>query len=285
LNKFLKTNNKMRFIPLLLTLLLIFLTAVPSIILAAANVDLLTVDSLAILGATTVTNACTSVVNGNLGLSPGLSVTGIPPGTLNGTQYVNEAVSIQAQSDLITASNNVAGRGPVTSTLLEYIGGKNLALTLPGRPPHINIVETPNPLALPSGQGMVTYTYKITNPGMAELSNVSVIDNKVSPVNYVSGDVNADNLLQPNETWIYTSKMNLKATTSSTATAKGSANGMTTTSIVFVTVVVTQPEVDTKTVTGGQLPKTATPFYNILIAGTVLTIIGAVGLKIKKIYE
>jgi uncharacterized repeat protein (TIGR01451 family)/LPXTG-motif cell wall-anchored protein len=106
-------------------------------------------------------------------------------------------------------------------------------------PPLINVVKTPAPLALTSGQGSVTYTYKVTNPGNVALSNVSVTDDKVSPVNYVSGDVNADKLLQVNETWIYTTTVSLNMTTTNTATAKGSANGMTATDIATATVVVT----------------------------------------------
>lgn len=162
-------------------------------------------------------------------------------------------------------------------------------------PPLINVIKTPEPLALTSGQGLVTYTYKVTNPAMVALSNVSVTDDKVSPVNYVSGDVNADNLLQPNETWIYTGKMNLNATTTNTATAKGSANGMTATDIAFATVVVTPPvvvtptvpggKVVTTTVTGGQLPKTSTPLYELLLIGAALTLVGAVGWRSRKRYE
>jgi uncharacterized repeat protein (TIGR01451 family)/LPXTG-motif cell wall-anchored protein len=105
-------------------------------------------------------------------------------------------------------------------------------------PPLINVIKTPAPLALTSGQGSVTYTYKVTNPGNVALSNVSVTDDKVSPVNYVSGDVNADKLLQTNETWIYTATVNLNTTTTNTATANGRANGMTATDIATATVVV-----------------------------------------------
>ncbi|HWP96060.1 MAG TPA: ice-binding family protein [Syntrophomonadaceae bacterium] len=184
----------------------------------------------------------------------------------------------------------------------------------------INVINTPEPLALTSGPGSVTYTYKVTNPGVVALSKVSVTDDKVSPVTYVSGDVNADNLLQPNETWIYSSKMNLNATTTNTATATGSANGMTATDIAFTTVIVTQPgvvkpavtngvfvitppvrsgvvvapavtsgEVVTKTVTGGQIPNTSTPFsvpmYVLLLIGVALTLVGALGWRNRKRYE
>lgn len=173
-------------------------------------------------------------------------------------------------------------------------------------PPLINVVKTSEPMALTSGPGPVAYTYVVTNPGTVALSNVSVTDDKVISVDYVSGDANADNLLQTSETWIYTGRMNLNATTTNTATAKGSANGVTATDTAFATVVVT-PAVPggnvtptgtggnvtptgtggnvTTTVTGGQLPKTATPWYNVLLAGAALILLGAVGWKSRKRYE
>lgn len=84
--------------------------------------------------------------------------------------------------------------------------------------------------------------------------------------------------------------MTLNETTTNTATAKGSANGMTATDIAFATVVETKPVVETqpvveKTVTGGHLPKTATPIYGILLIGIVLTLVGAIVLRNRKSYE
>jgi uncharacterized repeat protein (TIGR01451 family) len=105
-------------------------------------------------------------------------------------------------------------------------------------PPLVDVVKIPDPLALTAGPGPVTYTYTVTNPGLVALSNVSVTDNKVSPVTYVSGDSNGDGLLQPSETWIYTGTTTLDATTTDTATATGSANGLTATHIASATVVV-----------------------------------------------
>jgi hypothetical protein len=54
--------------------------------------------------------------------------------------------------------------------------------------------------------------------------------------------------------------------------------------------VVTTPEVlegnvVTTTITGGQLPKTSTHLYEILLLGTILTLCGAIGLKTRKRYE
>jgi len=184
-----------------------------------------------------------------------------------------------------TTTNTATAKGNANGMTATDIAFATVVVSpvVPVYPPLINVVKTPEPLALTSGQGLVTYTYRVTNPGLVALSNVSVTDDKVSPVNYISGDVNNDNVLQPSETWIYTGKVNLRSTTINTATVKGSANGMTATDVAFATVVVT--------VTGGQLPKTSTPWYNLLVAGVVLIFIGiVVGVivrkaKTRKIYE
>lgn len=41
-------------------------------------------------------------------------------------------------------------------------------------------------------------------------------------------------------------------------------------------------EAVTTTVTGGQLPKTSTSMYRVLLSGTVLTLIGAIGWRRRK---
>jgi hypothetical protein len=61
-------------------------------------------------------------VTGNLGLSPGTAVTGFPPGTLNGTQQVANAISLQAKSDLNTAYGNAAGQ-TTTALVSSELGG------------------------------------------------------------------------------------------------------------------------------------------------------------------
>ena len=137
--------------------------------------------------------------------------------------------------------------------------------------PAIHVSKKAAPAALKSGPGSVTYTYLVSNSGTVDLTGVSVSDNKLSSVKYVSGDVNGDKLLQPWEIWIYTGTAKLNATTSNTATAKGrTAAGLPVSSTASTRVVVS-------TVSGGALPKTASPWYNLLLAGIVLTLIGAFG--------
>ncbi len=92
---------------------------------AASTVGLGTADNFAILAGSTVTNTGSSVINGDLGLSPGTSITGFPPGTVNGTQHVADAGAAQAQSDLTTAYNNAAGQGS-TGAISADLAGQTL---------------------------------------------------------------------------------------------------------------------------------------------------------------
>jgi hypothetical protein len=64
--------------------------------------NLLTASSFAVLAATTVTNTGNTQITGNLGLHPGTSVTGFPPGVVHGSMHV-EPLSGIAQDDLTDA--------------------------------------------------------------------------------------------------------------------------------------------------------------------------------------
>jgi LPXTG-site transpeptidase (sortase) family protein len=89
---------------------------------AATIVNLNTADGFAVLAGSTITNTGSSVINGDLGLSPGTAVTGFPPGSLNGIQHVANTTAVQAKTDLITAYNYAAGQTPVIIVPTE-LGG------------------------------------------------------------------------------------------------------------------------------------------------------------------
>ena len=93
---------------------------------AQAPINLGTVNSFAVLGASAVTNTGSSVINGDLGVSPGSAVTGFPPGIVNGTIHAADAVAGQAQSDLTTAYNDAAGRPCQFVLTGQDLGGMTL---------------------------------------------------------------------------------------------------------------------------------------------------------------
>jgi hypothetical protein len=75
---------------------------------APATVGLGTAASFSVLGGSTVTNTGPTTMFGDLGLAPGSSVTGAPH--VLGATHVDDAVAIQAKTELTTAYNDAAGR-------------------------------------------------------------------------------------------------------------------------------------------------------------------------------
>src|SRR5688572_16084181 len=85
-----------------------------------------TAQSFAVLGGSTVTNTGPSVITGDLGVSPGSAVTGFPPGIVTGTIHAANAVALQAQSDTVTAYNNLAGQACTANLTGQDLGGLTL---------------------------------------------------------------------------------------------------------------------------------------------------------------
>jgi hypothetical protein len=75
---------------------------------APATVGLGTAASFSVLAGSTVTNTGPTTMFGDLGLSPGSSVTGAP--VVLGQTHVADAVAIEAKNSLTTAYNDAAGR-------------------------------------------------------------------------------------------------------------------------------------------------------------------------------
>jgi len=78
--------------------------------------------AFAVLGGSAVTNTGPSVINGDLGIGPGTSITGFPPGLVNGVVHATDAVATQAQADLTVAYDDAAGRTP-PAVLPPDLGG------------------------------------------------------------------------------------------------------------------------------------------------------------------
>jgi type VI secretion system secreted protein VgrG len=94
---------------------------------AWAQISLGTASGFGVLGGSTVTNTGPSVINGELGVSPGNAVTGFPPGVvIGGTIHLADAVALQAQNDLTTAYNAVAGTACNVDLTGQDLGGLTL---------------------------------------------------------------------------------------------------------------------------------------------------------------
>lgn len=106
-------------------LLGVALASAPLTASAATQPPLGTATSFGVLAGSAVTNTGPTTITGDLGLSPGSSVTGFPPGAVNGATHVDDAVAVTAKTDLATAYTNAAGQ-PCTSTLTGDLGGRTL---------------------------------------------------------------------------------------------------------------------------------------------------------------
>lgn len=116
---------------------------VPVQTVTQATVALGVSSTLTILAGTAITSTGATTITGDIGLSPGSSVGGFPPGILNGTLHINDALATQAKLDLTTAYNNAAGR---TSTDIVTLSGNIGGLTLtPG------LYKSTSSLAISSG--------------------------------------------------------------------------------------------------------------------------------------
>ncbi|MCW5941746.1 MAG: Ig-like domain-containing protein [Fimbriimonadaceae bacterium] len=77
---------------------------------AQGTIDLGAASTYAVLAGSTVTNAGPTVINGDLGLSPGSAVVGFPPGRVNGSIQAGNAVAAKAKSDLLTGQLEASSR-------------------------------------------------------------------------------------------------------------------------------------------------------------------------------
>jgi hypothetical protein len=87
---------------------------------APASIGLGSAASFSVLAGSTVTNTGPTTMFGDLGLSPGSSVTGAPH--VLGATHVDDAVAIGAKNDLTTAYNDAASRPPNGSAGTDLAG-------------------------------------------------------------------------------------------------------------------------------------------------------------------
>src|ERR1051325_820350 len=111
-----------------------------AILLGAASVPLLytpttsaqsvvprgTTTTFAILAGQAVTSTGLSVVNGDLGISPGTALTGFPPGVITGATHLGDPVAAQALADAQVEYAYLDGLPCGTNLTGVDLGGKTL---------------------------------------------------------------------------------------------------------------------------------------------------------------
>jgi MYXO-CTERM domain-containing protein len=149
----------------------------------AGPIDMGSATSFGVLGASTVTNTGLTVVNGDVGVAPGTSITGFPPGqVINGSIHSNTAFANQAQADALNAYNMLAGLAPTMDLTGMDLGG--MVLT-PGVYSFSSSAFLTGKLTL-DGQGQ-------TNPLFVFQMGTTLITASDASVNLINGTFDTSN--------------------------------------------------------------------------------------------
>lgn len=144
-------------------------------------------------------------------------------------------VTTQSIATAIGTANNLPAAHKAYATVVV---GSNVSAPLVNI---INITKVAYPLSLPIGGGDITFTYRVNNPGVIPLSDVSVTDDKCAAMSKKLGDTNGNNLLDITEVWVYTCTTRLTQTTTNTVSVAATANGLKAVGYATITVTVAIP--------------------------------------------
>jgi len=154
------------------------ITSVPEVFVRLGNAHLLSASTYAVLGETAVTNSGSTVLNGDLGIAPGSTITGFPPGTYTGVLHQGDAAALQAHADATAAAIALKALTPTTDISSTDLGGVTLT------PGNYNASAagtwSAGPLTLNgAGQYVFTFGTALTMPANATvvLENGATADN------------------------------------------------------------------------------------------------------------
>ena len=90
------------------------------------TVALASASDYVVLAGSAITSTGATNITGDVGLSPGSSLGGFPPGIIVGVKHVNDLNATNAKLDLTTAYNSAAGRTLAPVSVAGNIGGRTL---------------------------------------------------------------------------------------------------------------------------------------------------------------
>ncbi len=292
-----KYFSKKKFAVLLLSLLLAAVMALPAISIAAQPaVNLGSTSSYAVLAGSTITNTGSTTISGDaggdVGLSPGTSFTGQSTATISGSIHLADAAAVLAKADLVAAYNDAESRTPVTRISSELGGTKLVPGTYDSADGTFQITGTLTLDAQGDPDGVFVFKTAST---LVTASNSNV--NLINSARYcrIFWKVGSSATLGVNSHFVGHLFALASITANTGATLQGqllarngavTLDGNTITNgncAVTAAQVTDTPEQVTNTATpGGQIPNTATPWYNILLTGAILILVGtAVRMKMR----
>ena len=138
-----------------------------------------TASNFAVLGASTVTNTGPTVLGGNLGVSPGTSITGFPPGSFSGSALqVGGSVSAQGEIDAMAGYNSLTALQSTDNLTGTDLGGLTLA---PGVFSFSSSAELTGPLTLDfGGLNNASFVFQIGSTLTTASGSVVDVDNEGS---------------------------------------------------------------------------------------------------------
>ena len=162
-------------------------------------------------------------------LDPGEEYTCSFPGPIAGNAgfvHTDEVTGTASDNE----ENQVTGKDDATVTLSDVLPAIKLDKTAAASTVHVG--------------DQVTYTYAVRDLGIEPLRDVTVSDDKCSPVTLSGGDIDKDSVLDLEETWTYTCTTKLTGDTTNTATGTGEDDdGNTATDVDTATVTVVDPRI------------------------------------------
>ena len=108
------------------SILIVFFLSIVFAKASMIDIPLGAADSFAVLAGSSVTNTGGTAIKGDVGVSPGFSVTGLTPGNVTGALHLGDAVATQAASDSLIAYNEAVSQVCGTTLSGQDLGGMTL---------------------------------------------------------------------------------------------------------------------------------------------------------------